>query len=74
MNVTTESKQNLSGPEMSCSDHDLILINLFSKFLSDCFTTRDKCLESSPCMHRHKFSYFRNIGIFLSTFVILTLS
>ena len=45
MNVTTESKQNLLSHVMSSSDP--ILVNLFSKFLSDCFTTRDKCFESS---------------------------
>ena len=48
MELTNESKQNLSGHLMSSSDP--ILLNLFSKFLSDCFTTRDKFLQSTTSL------------------------
>ena len=48
MELTPESKQNLLGHIMSSSDQ--VLVNLFSKYVSDCFTKRDKCLESTTSM------------------------
>jgi hypothetical protein len=44
MNITTDSKQNLLTHVMSCDD--LVIIELFSSFISKCFCLRDRCLKS----------------------------
>ena len=50
LELTSESKQNLLGHIISSSDQ--VIVNLFSKYLLDCFTMRDKCLESPTSMRQ----------------------
>jgi hypothetical protein len=52
LELTSESKQNLLGHIISSSDQ--VIVNLFSKYLLDCFTMRDKCLESPTSMRQSR--------------------